>query len=117
MPSFRCTSFSVGAKNEAQKLCFYKKLFLFFAVGRTFPYDKLSPIRPPTSLIGISQFSSILLQLALVAVFQFATVWMLHSQPWYVAKNGTENEAETDNDDYVCHDNYALFIIQGKKIL
>lgn len=84
-------------------------IFLF---GRTFPYDKLSPIRPPTSLIGISQFSSILLQLALVAVFQFATVWMLHSQPWYVAKNGTENEAETDNDDYVCHDNYALFIIQ-----
>ena len=80
------------------------------SVGRTFPYHKLSPVRPPTSLIGISQFSSILLQLGLVAIFQFATVIYLHSQPWFkphVGLNGTEIE-ESENADYVCHDNYAV---------
>lgn len=70
----------------------------------------MSPLRPPTSLVGLSQFSSIVLQLGLVAITQFGAVVYLHSQDWFVEHNITAEE--TDNEDYVCHDNYALFIVQ-----
>lgn len=81
-------------------------------VGRSYPHHKLSPKRPPDSLIGLIQFSSILLQLAIVAVFQFSLVFYLHTQSWYVAHNVTTSVDDADDDDYVCHDNYALYILQ-----
>ena len=48
-----------------------------------------------------------------MALFQFGGVTYLHSQSWYVPHNVTElEESEETDDSYVCHDNYALFIIQ-----
>lgn len=82
-----------------------------FMFGRSHPHDTLSPIRPPTSLIGISQFSSIILQLSLVAIFQFGTLNYLHSFPWYKSHNITGDFHEDDSE-YKCHDNYAMFFIQ-----
>jgi hypothetical protein len=76
------------------------------SVGRTHAYKKLSEIPPPTSLIGITQLSSIVIQLAAVIIFQIGTVLLLHHQDWY------EEHEPKDEDDYACHDNYAVFGIQ-----
>jgi cation-transporting ATPase 13A3/4/5 len=77
------------------------------SVGRTHAYKKLSEIPPPTSLIGITQLSSIVIQLAAVIIFQIGTVLLLWQQKsWYVPHD------PEDEDDYACHDNYAVFGIQ-----
>jgi hypothetical protein len=76
------------------------------SVGRNHAYKKLSEIPPPTSLIGITQLSSIAIQLAVVLMFQIGTVFLLRHQSWY------EPHVPENEDDYACHDNYAVFGIQ-----
>lgn len=64
-----------------------------------------------TSLISLTQISSIIIQLTLVAVTQFSATAYLHSQPWFVKHNETSVD-DAESKDYICHDNYAMFIIQ-----
>lgn len=48
-----------------------------------------------------------------MAAFQFAVVFYLHQQDWYKARIVTGSEDTEENADYVCHDNYAVYIIQS----
>ncbi|XP_054164735.1 probable cation-transporting ATPase W08D2.5 [Oppia nitens] len=77
-----------------------------FLFGRTGAHYKLSPIRPPTSLISITQLSSIVLHLVLVLLFQMTAVMLLWQQDWY------EVHKPSDELDYQSHINYTVFTIQ-----
>ena len=50
-------------------------------------YEKLSVKRPPGSLAGFVNISSILLQVFLVAMFQIITIFYVQHEPWYIPTN------------------------------
>lgn len=57
------------------------------AMGRTQPASKLSPTTPSASLISISNFVSVFLQLGLAVGVQIGAMSMLESQSWFIPLN------------------------------
>ncbi|RWS30592.1 cation-transporting ATPase 13A3-like protein, partial [Leptotrombidium deliense] len=86
----------------------YEDLFLislfFVLFGKTGAHEQLAKHPPPSSLIGITPLSSILLQFLLIATFQVSALLLLWTQSWYKPHNPLSNHLQ-------CHDNYAVFSI------
>ncbi|KAI1285205.1 Polyamine-transporting ATPase 13A3 [Halotydeus destructor] len=87
----------------------YEDLFLIslFCVlfGRTESFKNLSKKPPPSSLIGLTPLISLVLQILLILSFQLMAVIFLQRQPWYRV------HVPTNDEDYACHDNYAVFAV------
>jgi len=87
----------------------YEDLFLIslFCVvfGRTESSKTLAKKPPPSSLIGLTPLISLALQTVSILSFQAVAVIMLQRQPWY------RRHEPSNDDDYACHDNYAVFAV------
>ncbi|KAI1285508.1 Polyamine-transporting ATPase 13A3 [Halotydeus destructor] len=87
----------------------YEDLFLIslFCVlfGRTEAFKNLSRKPPPASLIGLTPLISLMFQIVLIISFQFMAVIFVQRQPWYKV------HVPDDDEDYACHDNYAVFTV------
>lgn len=94
-------------------VCKYFNLFDTFiandfsgpTVGRTESYQTLAKKPPPSSLIGITPLCSLAVQVILILGFQVLSVVILWKQPFYKPANPSNDE------DYVCQDNYAIFAV------
>ena len=84
---------------EEPKLTF----FAVFPVGRNRAFNQLNRKPPPSSLIGLTPLSSIVLQIALVLIMQLLAIVIVKMQPWYKEHTGG------NPDDLASHDNYAIF--------
>lgn len=89
----------------------YEDLFIIATLvalfGRTGPYPTLDNKAPSSSLLSVSQLSSVSIQLALVVLFQFMSLIILWQSSWY--------EAHTENYDHELagHDNFAIFAMSS----
>lgn len=89
----------------------YEDLFIiatFVALfGRTEPYPTLDNRAPSSSLLSVTQLSSVSIQLALVLFFQIISLLILWQSPWY--------EAHPQNYDHELagHDNFAIFAMSS----
>lgn len=84
-----------------------------FKVGKTEAYGQLAKHPPPSSLIGITPLSSLLLQFFVIALFQMLALVYLWSQSWYKPHEPIQN----DDSDLKCHDNYAIFSISAMQYI
>ncbi|RWS13255.1 cation-transporting ATPase 13A3-like protein [Dinothrombium tinctorium] len=95
----------------------YEDLFLislfFVLFGKTEAYEQLTKHPPPSSLIGITPLSSMLLQFLLIAAFQVLSLVYLWSQKWYKP----HPPGNIDDADLKCHDNYAIFSISAMQYI
>ncbi|CAG2111868.1 unnamed protein product, partial [Medioppia subpectinata] len=91
-------------QNLYQDMCIISLYVILFS--RTPAYEHLSPRKPPTSLISLSQLTSILSHLLLVLIFQVTAILLLKQQTWYNVHIPEEVI------DYQSHINYAVFIVQ-----
>lgn len=89
----------------------YEDLFIiatFVALfGRTEPYPTLDSKAPPSSLLSVTQLSSVSIQLALVIFFQILSLLILWQNPWY------EPHPDNYDHDLAGHDNFAIFAISS----
>lgn len=89
----------------------YEDLFIiatFVALfGRTEPYPTLDNKAPSSSLLSVTQLSSVSIQLALVVFFQIISLLILWQNPWY--------EAHPQNYDHELagHDNFSIFAMSS----
>lgn len=89
----------------------YEDLFIiatFVALfGRTEPYPTLDNKAPSSSLLSVTQLSSVSIQLALVIFFQIISLLILWQYSWY--------EAHPQNYDHELagHDNFAIFAMSS----
>ena len=72
-------------------------------VGRNKAFKTLNRKPPPSSLIGLTPLSSIVLQIALVLIMQVLAIVIVQLQSWY------QPHVTEDQGDLASHDNYALF--------
>lgn len=77
--------------------------FCFTLVGRNKAFKQLNRNPPPSSLIGLTPLSSIVLQILLVFIMQVLAIVIVKAQPWY------KEHITHDPEDLKSHDNYALF--------
>ncbi len=75
----------------------------YHTVGRNKAFKQLNRNPPPSSLIGLTPLSSIVLQILLVLLMQVLAIVIVQAQPWY-RPHVTHNQ-----EDLASHDNYALF--------
>lgn len=89
----------------------YEDLFIiatFVALfGRTEPYPFLDKKAPPSSLLSVTQLSSVGIQLALVLFFQILSLIILWQSPWYI-----EHKPSYDHE-LATHDNFAIFAMSS----
>lgn len=89
----------------------YEDLFIiatFVALfGRTEPYPSLDSKAPPSSLLSVTQLSSVSIQLVLVLFFQITSLLVLWQYPWY------EPHPENYDHDLAGHDNFAIFAMSS----
>lgn len=89
----------------------YEDLFIIATFvtlfGRTEPYPSLDSMAPPSSLLSVTQLSSISIQLTLVILFQILSLVALWQNPWY------EPHPENYDHDLAGHDNYAIFAMSA----
>lgn len=89
----------------------YEDLFIIATLvalfGRTEPYPTLDSKAPSSSLLSVSQLSSVSIQLALVVIFQFTSLVVLWQNPWY------EPHAENYDHELAGHDNFAIFAMSS----
>ncbi|CAG2116635.1 unnamed protein product, partial [Medioppia subpectinata] len=91
-------------QNLYQDMCIISLYVILFS--RTPAYEHLSPRKPPTSLISLSQLTSIISHLLLVLIFQVIAILLLKQQSWY------RIHIPHEVIDYQSHINYAVFIVQ-----
>jgi cation-transporting ATPase 13A2 len=88
---------------------FIISIFAFF-FGKTEAYEgPLNKIPPLTSLISVTPILSLLAQILIVSVFQYASLWNLRQMDWFVPFNATGNS----KDDVGCMENYTIFIVSS----
>ncbi|XP_070207558.1 polyamine-transporting ATPase 13A3-like isoform X2 [Littorina saxatilis] len=80
---------------------------LFITFSRTEPHVELAKQSPPVSLVSPGPILSILSQMVLMVVPQVLVFLHIQQQPWFVPFN------DNDEDDYVCHENAAVFLISA----
>ncbi|KAG7209851.1 hypothetical protein KM043_011455 [Ampulex compressa] len=95
---------------------FIISIFAFF-FGRTEAYDgPLVKMAPLNSLISTSPILSLVTQIVIVAIFQYASFWHLQQMDWFVPFNATAQSAE-NKDDVGCMENYTVFIISSMQYI
>jgi len=93
---------------------FIISIFAFF-FGHTEAYEgPLVKMAPLSSLISTSPIVSLIIQLLIVAIFQYASLWHLQLMPWFVQFNATKT---SDKDDVGCLENYAVFIVSSMQYI
>lgn len=93
---------------------FIISIFAFF-FGRTEAYEgPLVKMPPLNSLISISPIFSLVTQILIVAIFQYASYWHLQQMPWFVPFNASEQK---DKDDVSCFENYTIFIVSSMQYI
>jgi len=89
----------------------YEDLFIiasFVALfGRTEPYPSLDSKAPPSSLLSVTQLSSVTIQLALVIFFQILSLLILWQNSWY------EPHLPNYDHELAGHDNFAIFAMSS----
>lgn len=89
----------------------YEDMFIIAVIiasfGRTEPYPELARKPPSSSLLSMTQISSCLIQLVLVAIFQGLVCVLLWNEPWYV-----EHKPDYDHN-FNTQDNYAIFFMSS----
>ncbi|XP_012139702.1 polyamine-transporting ATPase anne boleyn isoform X2 [Megachile rotundata] len=95
---------------------FIISIFAFF-FGRTETYDgPLVKTAPLNSLISTTPILSLVTQILIVAVFQYASLWHLQQMDWFVPFNATIKAIE-NKDDVGCVENYTVFIISSMQYI
>ncbi|XP_043505949.1 polyamine-transporting ATPase 13A3 isoform X1 [Polistes fuscatus] len=99
----------------------YIDLFIIsiFAVffSRTKAYDgQLVKTAPLNSLISVTPILSLVTQILIVAIFQFASFWHLQQMNWYKPFNFTSQSAE-DKDNVRCLENYTIFTMSSMQYI
>ncbi|XP_053974573.1 polyamine-transporting ATPase 13A3-like isoform X1 [Hylaeus volcanicus] len=93
---------------------FIISIFAFF-FGRTQAYDgPLAKTAPLNSLISTTPILSLVTQILIVGIFQYASLWHLRQMDWFEAFNATAIE---DKDDVGCTENYTVFIISSMQYI
>ena len=89
----------------------YEDLFIiasFVALfGRTEPYPRLDSKAPPSSLLSVTQLTSVTIHLVLVVLFQVISLLLLWQNSWY-----KPHEPNYDHN-LAGHDNYAIFAMSA----
>lgn len=89
----------------------YEDLFIIALLvalfGRTGPYPTLDSKAPSSSLLSVSQLSSVSIQLALVVFFQLISLVLLWQNSWY------EPHQENYDHELAGHDNFAIFAMSS----
>lgn len=89
----------------------YEDLFIiatFVALfGRTEPYSRLDSKAPPSSLLSVTQLSSVGIQLILVVFFQILALLLLWPNTWY------QPHPSIYDHNLASHDNFAIFAISS----
>ena len=84
-------------------------IFAFF-FGRTKAYDgPLVKTAPLNSLFSMTPIISLFIQILIVSVFQYVSLWHLRQMEWFTPFNITAE----DKDDVGCLENYTIFIISS----
>ncbi|XP_076635003.1 polyamine-transporting ATPase anne boleyn [Colletes latitarsis] len=93
---------------------FIISIFAFF-FGRTRAYDgPLAKTAPLNSLISTTPIVSLVTQILIVAIFQYASLWHLRQMDWFEPFNAA---AIDDKDDVGCTENYTVFIISSMQYI
>lgn len=81
-------------------------------MGYTRAHDKLTVKKPPGSLVKFTNIISILMQVALVIIFQMASFLYLQVQPWY---NRIDVSKQNNNGDNIvqCHETTLIFLVSS----
>jgi len=89
----------------------YEDLFIIATLvalfGRTDPYPVLDSKPPPSSLLSITQLSSVTIHLILVVSFQLLSLLLLWQAPWY------EPHPQNYDHELAGHDNFAIFAMSA----
>lgn len=95
---------------------FIISIFAFF-FGRTEAYDgPLAKTPPLNSLISTTPILSLVIQILVVAFFQYASLWQLRQMDWFEPFNATATSLE-NKDDVGCTENYTVFIISSMQYI
>ncbi|KZC05774.1 putative cation-transporting ATPase 13A3 [Dufourea novaeangliae] len=95
---------------------FIISIFAFF-FGRTQAYDgPLVKTAPLNSLISTTPILSLVTQIMVVAIFQYASLWHLRQMDWFEPFNATAKSLE-DKDDVGCTENYTVFIVSSMQYI
>lgn len=95
---------------------FIISIFAFF-FGRTKAYGgPLVKMAPLNSLLSVTPILSLVSQILIVAVFQYASLWHLQQMDWYEPFNATFKSLK-DKDDVGCTENYTIFIISSMQYI
>lgn len=87
---------------------------LAFFFGRTEAYDgPLAKAAPLTSLISTSPILSLFLQMLIVSVFQYTSLYHLKQQDWFQSFD----KLRSDKDDVACYENYTVFTVGAMQYL
>jgi cation-transporting ATPase 13A3/4/5 len=90
-------------------------VFAFF-FGRTEAFDGPLVKQPPIlSLISLSPILSLLMQLAVVIMVQWASFYWVQQMPWFKPYNSTS--ASEEDDSVACFENYALFTVSSMQYI
>lgn len=90
-------------------------VFAFF-FGRTEAFDgPLVKQRPILSLISLSPVLSLLMQLAVVIMVQWAAFYWVQQMPWFEPYNSTAVDEEDSSN--ACFENYALFSVSSMQYI
>lgn len=93
---------------------FIISIFAFF-FGRTEAYEgPLVKMPPLNSLISTSPIFSLIMQILIVAIFQYLSFWHLQQKSWFVPFNVT---AVASKDDVGCYENYTIFIVSSMQYI
>lgn len=89
----------------------YEDLFIiatFVALfGRTEPYPSLDNKAPSSSLLSVTQLTSVSIQLGLVVIFQGLSLIILWQSPWY------QPHPTNYDHELAAHDNFAIFAMSS----
>ena len=94
----------------------YIDLFLICSLSAVFGYTDPHPgplyKRPPLmSLLSPSPIGSLLIQTALIGLFQGLSMVVLKEQDWFVPYMDQHNVTGLETGEYACHENYAVFSV------
>ncbi|XP_012263211.2 polyamine-transporting ATPase 13A3 isoform X1 [Athalia rosae] len=96
---------------------FVISVFAFF-FGRTEAYDgPLHKTAPLTSLISTSPILSLFMQISIVAVFQYFSLWHLRQQDGFKAFNANALNGEDAEGGDGCTENYTIFVISSMQYI
>lgn len=95
---------------------FIISIFAFF-FSRTQAYDgPLGKSAPLNSLISTTPILSLVTQILIVAIFQYASFWHLQQMSWYVPFNAVAKSLK-DKDDVACLENYTIFTMSSMQYI